>query len=109
MSVQATEAGVGIVPPAPVDYRNRITAIRDSLGGPQVEMIGRFLLPGLGVTLISILTEDSMVALLYLLFLLTQAMLFGFLATRKAVCSRADYVMALVLAGLTSTALAPSS
>jgi two-component system, cell cycle sensor histidine kinase and response regulator CckA len=104
MSVQVTEAGVGIIPPAPADYRARITAIRDSLGGPRVEMIGRFLLPGLGVALISILTADLVVALIYLFFLLTQAMLFGFLATRKAICSRAEYIMALVLAGLTSAA-----
>ena len=104
MLVKVTEAGVGSIPPAPADYRARITAIRDSLGGPRVEMIGRFLLPGMGVALIAVLTSDLIVVLIYLFFLLTQAMLFGFLGTRKSRCSRAEYVIALLLAGLTSTA-----
>ena len=104
MSEQITDMGVGSIVPAPLDYRDRITAIRASLDGPRIEVIGRFVLPGMGVALISILTANVVVPLIYLFFLLTQAMLFGFLTTRKAVCSRAEYAMALALAGLTSTA-----
>ena len=104
MSVKVTEAAVGITPPALADYRARITAIRASLGGPRVELIGRFVLPGMGVALIAVLTADLVVALIYLFFLLTQAMLFGFLATRGPKCLRAEYLLVLFLAALTSAA-----
>lgn len=103
MSDQITDTGVGMIAPAPPDYRFRITAIQASLDGPRIEMVGRFLLPGMGVALIAVLTADPVVALLYIFFLLTQAVMFGFLATRKSRCNRAEYILALFLAGLTST------
>lgn len=103
MSGQITQTGAVAAPPVMSDYRSQITAIRASLDGPRIEVVGRFLLPGLGVALVSALTADLVVLLIYLFFLLTQAMLFGFLGTRKARCSRSEYILALVLAGLTST------
>ena len=103
MLEQITDTGVGNSVPAPLDYRERITAIRASLDGPRIEVAGRFLLPLMGVALITTLTADLVIALIYVFFLLTQAMLFGFLATRKSSCTRTDYFLALFLAGLTST------
>ena len=104
MSGRMSELETGAQRPDPTDYRSRIAAIQSSLGGPRFEVIGRFLLPGLGVVLISVLTADPFLVLLYLFFLLTQVMLFGFLATRKAQSSRTEYIIALYFAGLTSSA-----
>jgi two-component system, cell cycle sensor histidine kinase and response regulator CckA len=91
-------------PLAAPDYRAKITAIRANLSGSRIEMIGRFVLPGLGVALIAALLSDMVLVLVYLFFLLTQAMLYGFIRTRRAQCSRGDYGMVLCLAALTSAA-----
>jgi two-component system, cell cycle sensor histidine kinase and response regulator CckA len=109
MPGQIAETGVGIKTPAALNYRDKMTAIRDSLGGPRIEMLGRFVLPGLGVSLVAMLTADLVLALVYLFFLLTQGLLFGFLASRGPNCSRTDYVMTLCLAALTSCAFVAMS
>lgn len=102
MPGQIANAALLAKPPDGLDYRRQITAIRETLDGPRIEMIGRFVLPGMGVALVVFLTADLVVGLVYLGFLLTQALLFGFIATRKARCSRADYFVTLGLATLTS-------
>ena len=104
MPGQIAQAGMGLDQTAVPNYRDRITAIRDSLGGARTELIVRFLLPGIGVSLIAVLIENVTVFIFYLFYLLTEAMLYGYFATRQAHCTRAEYILALCLAALSSGA-----
>ena len=63
MSGHFAGTGVGFKPAVALDYRDKISAIRDCLGGPRVELVGRFLLPGLGVSLVAVLTFDKVLVL----------------------------------------------
>jgi two-component system, cell cycle sensor histidine kinase and response regulator CckA len=102
MPGEIAQSGVGIDRSTAPDYRDRITEIRQSLGGSRIEVLGRFLLPGMGVTLVTLLTQDIYLGMIYGFFLVTQAMLYGYLATRGAQCSRFEYGATLALAALTS-------
>lgn len=88
MPEQIAQSGMGLGQTAVPDYRDKITAIRDSLDGARTELLVRFLLPGIAVSLIAFLIEDLTVFIFYLFYLLTQALLFGYVATRQAHCTR---------------------
>lgn len=104
MPGQIAQSGMGLGQTAVPDYRDKITAIRDSLDGARTELLVRFLLPGIAVSLIAFLIEDLTVFIFYLFYLLTQALLFGYVATRQAHCTRREYILTLCLAALTSAA-----
>lgn len=84
------------------DYFEPLAAIRQSIGGTQVEMFGRFLLPALGIGMIAALLADMTIVMLYMIYGTAQIVMFGFLHSRSSPASRTEYLFALGLCVLSS-------